>query len=172
MEQSPIQVFLHIVISNTAIYWERKLTLTPPDNTEEQSLVWGFESIFLKENLQNPNVTEVSHWICIIELNVLKLLKIFWPRLRTGRRWCFYSLAFDLVNSYSKVIQNPLNSRKAWPTYCIEKSSHWKSIGHKDWQALYLFFYRPFNKILKKHPTRQKNLNHKPKLNQPTGYFY
>lgn len=39
MEQSPIQVFLHIGISNTAIYLERKLSRTIPDNTEEQSLV-------------------------------------------------------------------------------------------------------------------------------------
>lgn len=157
MEKSPIQGFLHIGITNTAIYLERKLSLTIPGKAEEQSSVWGFESIFLKENnFQNPQATEVSHWICITELNVLKLLKIFWPRLRTGRCWCFYSLVFDLVNSYNKVIQNPLNSRKAWPTYCIERSSHWKSIGYKD-RNLYPFFYKIFQQNMKKtlHQTKK-----------------
>lgn len=158
MEQSPIQAFLHIGISNTPIYLERKLSLTTPGKAEEQSSVGGFESIFLKENsLQNPQATEVSHWICITELNVLKLLKIFWPRLRTGRCWCFYSLVFDLVNSYSKVIQSPLKSRKAWPTYCIEKPSHWKSIGYKD-RHFYLFFDKLFNKTWK-NLIKQKKLN-------------
>lgn len=50
------------------------------------------------------------------------IIKIFWPRPRKGRCWCFYSLVFDLVNSFSKVIQNPLDSRKAWPTSCTENN--------------------------------------------------
>lgn len=75
IEQSPIQVFLHIGIGNTAIYLERKLSLTIAGKGEEQSSVWGFESIFLKENnLQNLHLTEVSHWICTIEQNVKNIL--------------------------------------------------------------------------------------------------
>lgn len=39
MEKSPIQGFLHIGITNTAIYLERKLSLTIPGKAEEQSSV-------------------------------------------------------------------------------------------------------------------------------------
>lgn len=162
---------MYIGISNTAIYLERKLSLTTSGKADKYSSLWGYESIFLKENnWQNPHATKVSHRICIMELNVLKLLKIFWPRLRTGRCWCFYSLVFDLVNNYSKVIQNPLNSRKAWPTYCIEKSSHWKSIGYKD-RHLYLFFHKLFNKIWKKTPHQTKKSKSQTKT-KPTNMVF
>lgn len=39
MEQSLIQAFLHIGISNTAIHLEKKLSLTTPGKAEEQSSV-------------------------------------------------------------------------------------------------------------------------------------
>lgn len=51
MEQSPIQAFLHIDISSTAIYLERKLSLTTPAKLKSRAQCEGWSQFSWKKTI-------------------------------------------------------------------------------------------------------------------------